>query len=435
MIVAGTNVNSLLAVVDHVVDDRVGLIRHVREVPLESGAPEFFHFFAQPCDTRAFSQQHNFVEAGGASAHREGAMAKAIGEAIERYCSAIYEKEIFLLKTFESAFFQCIAPEEFALYTSEQVRQSGFPYIKFMRTTPVRWTKTTDPATGEEWHVPASMIYAPYFYDVANGEYPISQPITTGLACHSSYTEAAISALCEVVERDAFTITWQAMLPAPPIRLDTLSEENRDLVARFEYAGGSVRILNITLDHGIPSIMAILMHESDKLPAFVFAAASHLSPEIAVRKSLEELAHTRRLAVYLQRETGSPPRKQDIHVKTYTRSSSRSHVDFLLCSKAWIDFQDLPDLLSEDEDRNLQILCARIRSVGAKALVSDLTSPDLKGLGLTVLRAVIPGFHPLFMGYELRALGGWRLWNVPQKLGYDGITEETGDNPALHPFP
>ena len=67
--------------------------------------------------------------------------------------------------------------------------------------------------------------------------------------------------------------------------------------------------------------------------------------------------------------------------------------------------------------------------------MADLTTPDVEELGLKVLRCVIPGFHPLFMGHNLRALGGSRLWEVPQKLGYRGINREFRDNPAPHPYP
>ena len=435
MISLATHSKTLLTAVDELVDDRIGIIRHVREMPLEAGAPQFFHFSAQPCDTGAFSKQHNFADAGGASSIRQIAMMKAIGEGVERYCAALYVKEELPLETYESASFRCVAPEDFALYSDEQSQQPDFPYVPFSRMTPIRWTKAVDCCTGEAWHVPASMVYAPYFYEVGQDGPAVSQPISTGLACHSNKNDAAISALCEVIERDAFTITWQAMLPAPPLWLDSLSEENRDLVHRFERAGGMVRILNITLDHGIPSIMSMLMHESNELPAFVFAAASHLSPEIAVRKSLEELAHTRRLAVHLQNNMPSLARRQDVHVKLYTHRNSHPSVDFLLKSQESVEFQELPNFMSEDQQSDLRTLCTRIRSVGSRPLLCDVTTPDVGGLGLSVVRALIPGFHPLFMGHDLRALGGWRLWNVPQRLGYKGITKETGDNPAPHPFP
>jgi ribosomal protein S12 methylthiotransferase accessory factor len=59
------------------------------------------------------------------------------------------------------------------------------------------------------------MVFMPYYYYHGTEDSPILQPISTGMACHCSPAEAAITAVCEVIERDAFSITWQAML-APP---------------------------------------------------------------------------------------------------------------------------------------------------------------------------------------------------------------------------
>ncbi len=355
-----TKTKLMMNAVDHLVDDRIGAIRQVSEVPLQAGAPLFSIFPHKPA-IQAPSQTNTTspIQEEPATS-REAAMAKAIGEAVERYCAAIYTKEEFPLETFESAPFRCISPEEFALYSSAQYEQPDFPYVPFSKTTPIRWTPAVDARSGEICHVPASMVYLPYIYDIEGGEPPVSQSISTGLACHCSESEAAASALCEVVERDAFTITWQAKLPAPPISLDSLSEQNRDLVKRFECTGSIVRILNITLDDGIPTILSILMHPSDEAPAFVFAASSHLNPEIAVRKSLEELAHTRRLAVELKREKNPPTMKQNLHVKLYTDHASCSAVEFLLVSGQGIEFQALPNLSSgnPDEDSGLLFLGA-----------------------------------------------------------------------------
>lgn len=427
--------NRLLSVLDDLIDDHVGIIRFVREAPVQSGMPRFFHYMAQACDTTSLSEQQNFSEAGGASSIRRVALAKAVGEAIERYCAALFRREELPFETYESAPFACVDPEEFALYTAEQLNGPNFPYSPFTKRTRVRWTEAFDALTGESWHVPAAMVYMPYYYDAGEAEESIAQPISTGLACHCSENEAAISALCEVVERDAFTITWQAMLPVHPLRLDSLSEPNRDLVRRFEVTGSEVRILNMTLEHGIPSILSMLMHSSSDAPTFIFAASAHLSPEIAIRKSLEELAHTQRLAATLKKQRDTPFRKQDAHVKLYTDHASRSAVEFLFASNHSVDFQKMPDIMTADPDRDLAILCERIASIGCKPLLKNLTTMDIADVGLSVVRAVIPGFHPLFMGHQNRALGGRRLWTVPQMLGYKGIRKEMGDNPAPHPFP
>jgi ribosomal protein S12 methylthiotransferase accessory factor len=189
------------------------------------------------------------------------------------------------------------------------------------------------------------------------------------------------------------------------------------------------------MDHEIPAILSILIDPFDESPAFVFAASAHLCPEVAIRKSLEELAHTRRLAVQLKNEPLPLTRKQDVHVKLYTDHANRYALEFLTTSNQWMDFKELQDLSSATSAEDLSIVSERIASVGSKPLLVDLTTPDIRELGLAVVRAVIPGFHPLFMGHDLRALGGLRLWNVPQLIGYAGITATSGDNPWPHPFP
>src|SRR5262249_809476 len=118
---------------------------------------------------------------------------------------------------------------------------------------------------------------------------PIVQSITTGLASHSTREEATINALCEVIERDAFTISWQARLAIPHIDLGSLGAENRELVDRFTHAGAEVRLFNLTLEHRVPTILATLRSPSSAMPALVFAAAAELDPQLAVTKSLEEL--------------------------------------------------------------------------------------------------------------------------------------------------
>src|SRR5438067_6011608 len=149
----------LFKVIGNLIDDRTGIVRNVTQVPREAGHPDFFYFYAKACNAGAFTRQKNFADAGGASADRANAMAKAIGEAVERYCSAIYDREEFPFYSFESAPFQCIQPFGFALYSDKQYASRNFPFVPFEDSTPVRWAPTVDATTNEMWHVPASMVY------------------------------------------------------------------------------------------------------------------------------------------------------------------------------------------------------------------------------------------------------------------------------------
>lgn len=431
----------LLGLLDDIVDEKVGIVRRVQMVPREAGAPDFFHVAAQACQTRAFSRQANFGAAGGASTDRDVAIAKAVGEAVERYCAALFEVEELPLDTYRDAPFPCVSPSEFALFRPEQYRERGFPWAPFDEDTPVRWRSATELGADDTCYVPAAMVYVPYYYYQGSGDTPIVQPISTGLACHTGSAEAMCGALCEVIERDVFTITWQARIPRPHIRVETLSDVNYDIVQRFERTGSSVTLFDLDLDLGVPSVLAVLRSDSPAAPALVFAAASDLDPERAVRKSLEELAHTRR---YSQEIVSRLPRldedpahanvvDQISHLNFWCDHAHTPLANFLFSSEKRISFGEINNLASGDAEADCQTLVDKLAAIGHRALMVDLTTEDVRSLGLSVVRAIVPGFHPLFMGHRLRALGGRRLWEVPRKLGLN--PSDRIDNPAPHPYP
>jgi ribosomal protein S12 methylthiotransferase accessory factor len=434
----------LSEIVDDLIDPCVGILHDVEEAPRQAGDPDFFYFSSRLCDAGVLSGRPFFTDAigGGASARREIALAKAIGEAVERYCPAFYDLEDCPPASVESATFPCVNPDEFALYSPAQYAEPAFPYAPF-GASPLRWTPMTDLTTGEVCYAPAALVFVPYIHDEEMGEKAFAPQISTGLAAHTIPAQAAVSAICEIIERDAFTITWQAMLARPQVRIETLSERNRDLVRRFNRPGSSVTLLDLRMDHGVPAILAVLRSEAADLPALAFAAAAHLDPEEAIRKSLEELALACRLARGIRAELSAFVPDPDWgnvvslkhHASVYYRHENLGLADFLFQSRRRIAFDEIENFSSGDPARELETLVQKVAALGHRILLADLTTEDVRRLGLCVVRAVIPGFHPLFMGHRFRALGGRRLWEVPQRLGYKGITRETGDNPAPHPFP
>lgn len=138
------------------VDDHVGVVHQVQEVPTEPGSPNFFHYAAKACNTSAFAGQVNFSNTGGASTHRPVAVAKAVGEAVERYCAALYQAQDLPLCSYREADFACVHPGDFALHSADQYDSPGFPWVPFTEETPIRWTPARDLGSGETLHVPAA---------------------------------------------------------------------------------------------------------------------------------------------------------------------------------------------------------------------------------------------------------------------------------------
>ncbi len=438
-----TSPRRLLDTLEYLVDERVGIIQFVVETPREPGGPNFFHSFAQAANTSAFCGQANFNRTGGASADRDVAIAKAVGEAVERYCGAIYDASELPLHTYAAAPFQCVHPSQFALLSAEQYQDPGVFLVPFTEQTSVRWGPAVDPLDGRIWYVPAAMIYIPYIYDRANGDSPVAQPISTGLACHCSAAEAATNAVCEVIERDAFTITWQAMLAHPQIEIESLSDRSRDLVARFGRSGYEVTLLDMTMDTGVATVLAVSRSHAADAPPFVPAAAASLDPEEAVRKSLEELEHTREYSQQILRHqprladdpSGRNVTDQIGHLNYWCDPVHAPQADFLFHSTARRSVGEMANLATGDIESDLRVLLQRVNAVGHRALLCDLTTPDIAHIGLAVVRAIIPGFHPLVVGHAIRSLGGARLRTVPARLGVAGAAPPHADNPAPHPYP
>jgi len=433
---------SLLEHFDILVDPTIGIINRLEEIATNPGDPNFFHFAASACNTTAFCENRNFHNTGGASTDRVTAIAKAMGEAVERYSAALYFRDELPLASANSAKFPVVSPADFALYTAEQFQHPGFPWVPFDGDTLLRWAQVTDLATGALSHVPAAFVWIPYTYDREAGEAPIGQPISTGLACHQTLDKAKLSGLSEVLERDAFTLFWQGRCTPPQIRVETLPDHSYDMVERFTAFGDRVRIFDITTDNGVPCFLSVLSSLSPDRPAHVFAASCDLNPGIAAAKALEELAHTRR---YSQRIRDSLPpvssdddwhqvQNQHDHLNFAADPANTAMIEELFTNTSRLDFDSFASLSTGDDARDVAVYVERIVSTGHSAYFADLTSPDIMGLGLRVCRVLVPGYHPLFMGHSIRALGGHRLYTIPQKLGYPGV-EPGGDNPAPHPYP
>jgi len=431
---------------DSLVDPRVGVVQDISILPVDDDEPNFFHYLSTSCNTRAFNELDNFGNNGGVSTDPHVAMAKALGEAVERYCSAIFRYDDLTLSTLRDLDVDAVSPKQFALYSEQQYADPSFPWRPLDEDSLIAWTEATSLVSGKEFLVPAAAVFVPYHFRASGGEVPYVQPISTGLAAGAGFVDAALSGACEVIERDAFTITWQAALSRPQIRLDTLPSATRDLVERFERADIEVKLINITTDLGVPSLMAFALSDAATSPALAVAAATAPLAEVAARKCLEELAHTRKYARQLLDYTPPPEVDGDLgynviadqrdHLRLYCDAEQVPNAAFAWASDCWVDLGDIEPVGGTGAEEHLECIVAGVADAGLDLLVRDLTTPDISGLDLSVVRAIVPGANPLFMGHATRSLGGRRLATVPGLLGHaDAGVSGVDDNPFPHPFP
>jgi len=124
---------------------------------------------------------------------------------------------------------------------------------------------------------------------------------SSGLASGNTRAEAAVHALCELVERDALA-RGERMAPAAyeRRRLDVATVDDpvaAGLLARLDKADIAVAVHDLTTDAGRPVFSAVIADRSadtllNPAPA-AFGAGCHLDPGVALCRALTEAAQSR----------------------------------------------------------------------------------------------------------------------------------------------
>lgn len=418
-----------------------GILNGVWEQPRLGGYADMFQYAALACNTAAFGGPDNFRHVGGASLDRNTAWIKAVGEGVERYCAAIYDPLDYPMCAQRDAAFATVDLSLLSLYPDTLTSSDNFPFGAITNEALIRWCSATSLA-GDTVHVPCSGVFVPWYYQLALKEEPLFQPISTGLACHSTQEAARLGGVMEVVERDAFTIMWQTKTPLNEVSLDDLPDDSAEIVRRIHATGAKVRIGFIPTDNGIPVCIASQTIDDANMPAFSLAASAEPKPADAVRKALEELVHTFRwMARLMVSKTDFVPDgnfdnvvDQETHLILWCDANRRSNADFLWSGDK-VCLTDVPVMNGDTPTEQLKFVCDRIEATGYTPLFVDLTTPDVAEFGFHVTRAMIPGYNPLFMGHNLRSRTNPRLVQRIAEIEASGTRTEAPINTHPHPFP
>jgi ribosomal protein S12 methylthiotransferase accessory factor len=415
----------------------VGVVRGVQDV---LAGPEDLRLATAWCET-AYAE----TVLGAAVAHSGGgsgpstaeARAAAIGEAVERYSACFVDRDALVVTTARRLGARAVDPSRFALFSARQLRSPGFRYVPFDRDTELAWIEGVALPGGEPAWLPAQLVH------LAGHEHEpqIARATSSGLACHASPAAAVESALLELIERDAFMITWKARLTMP-----LLEWSGNDMLTRFERSflcptGLRWRVVNLSAFWDVPCAAAVVRSRAPGTAPLGVGAAAGATIERAVTKALDEAARVRTWADALHRLEQAPPEPADIrdfddHIRFYADPANAHRAAFLDASAERRHTDRVPALPSADAEARIDAICRRLARRGASAYVVDLTSPDVRDAGLTVKRAVVPELCALDVEHDAPMLGGSRLYDEPFRLGLRRrpLTEDDV-NPDPHPFP
>lgn len=423
------------------IDDRTGLIRYVVDIPVEPGEPEIFNASVKLADVAVYNDRSCYDNNGGSGLTRHQARGAAIGEGIERYCCSVYDAEDLLcgsVRALSSAHELC-PPQRFALFHPHQPGGRSMP----ANDVPIAWAWAWATQRRRPVLVPASLVYMPYYPCFKeHGEQVVAPAVSTGLACADTLDRALLNGTYELVERDAFVIAWYNRMPLPKVDITSHDAVRRVYEHRFRREGLRYEVRRMTTDIRLPSYLCLLIDERRTPPMVCVGGATHLDPVTAVVRAMKEAVQTREWAKFLgrDRQFSFAPDFSDIqdfedHVALYAYGDMLHAVGF------WLDDgpeepEDWVSLATGDPATDLRVAFSTLAYLGLEVLALDLTSADVKQCGYRVTRVMVPELQPLDASYEHRFLGGERMHDVPQRLGFTSTRSTLEDlNPYPHPYP
>jgi ribosomal protein S12 methylthiotransferase accessory factor len=430
---ARSPVGETLRKAQRLVDAETGIIRLLYEAPIAPDAPQIFGCAAL-CSEHARPDADADDDVSGSTAlSREQAIAGAIGEAVERYSAAYVPTDAIRFATHTSVADDAVAPWSLELYDEEQYARPDFGYRAVGPEDRIGWVTGHSLTQNRPVLVPAFAVYQPY--RPTADEWPVVQQITTGLACGNTAEEAILSALCEVVERDAAMLMWLQTRRPPivPAGADAPAAV-RDVLERFGDIARHVTLLDVTSDIAIATCVAVWDGPISGQDGAIFASCAKPEQGRAAAGALLELAQCMMWAGSLVDGGASPPHPAtapigtiEEHVLWPLSRANRSAFEFALSGTrtgCWAHSatEAEPDVL-DTVMRCVDLVAA----AGLEVIVVDVTSPDIADVGLHVFRAVIPGTQPLYFGS-----GFHRLSRRAHESPYP---DRAGLEINLHPHP
>ncbi len=424
------------------VSPRVGILRSLNLRTKSADEPELPYIYDALLSHYDFRKADR-AERGacGKGATEEDAMLGALGEAVERYCASHPAMKGTRRAPIAQLSGEAIAPTDFVLYSQTQYARSDFSFRPWQPKDEILWTSMQELGSEDCAWVPTALVYLNAASDQPQDF--LCATNSSGFAAGPDLNRALRSAILELLERDAFMMTWLNRLPVPEIDYAGLGDVIiGDIRSTYERWGSEVRAFLLATDMPARPVMALVVDRTGEGPAAMIGLGCELNCEQALRKALFEVCQLHELLRHRHREGAaarlnrySDVRTLEEHAAYFFRKDHFHEFDFLLEHglKTRIDVTPLPS--PDTVEQELGSLRSALAAAGCRVFYRDLTTPDIVPYPLRVVRVLITQIQPIHFGNGLERLGGRRLYELPRKLGFQELpSSEAALNPCPHPL-
>ncbi len=173
-------------------------------------------------------------------------------EALERYAACVWADHEFMFSSPAQMVGSHVEFSSWPRCTPAEYADPGCPFTVPVDTEPIRWVRGVDLQAAELTWVPSGMVFLTLEAS--------SQPFVTsssGCAAHPSLPGAIRRALCEVIERDASSLIWNARLPVHPLDERVLEAPTLRLVETKRARAVESFLFDGTTDLGVPVVLSL----------------------------------------------------------------------------------------------------------------------------------------------------------------------------------
>lgn len=395
--------------------------------------------------------EHESHHGYGRSDDFASARATAIAEALERI-AGIHPRgrRTTVRAAYADIAGHALDPRTLGLYPDGWYDQPGFLFTRFDPERPTTWVWAYSFGRDAPVLVPES--YA-FFGPRPRDDLGFAYECSNGCALGGHPAEAVLYGLLEVAERDAALATWYARMPIPRVDLGSAADRRIPMLAQRvrDRLGYDVHAFAALMEQRVPVfwVMAVDAVGGPDRPYALCGSASHLDPERALRRALEDLSPM--LAGHLERydpatsarlvADSEQVRLLEDHPLTYAHPDAFGRLAFLPLDGPALSLREVAERAAwprhDDLCADVAELAGRYLATGLDVIAVDITSPEARAAGMYAAKVIVPGTVSMTFGHRYRRVHDLpRLLALPRLLGHrDRDLRPDELNPYPHPFP
>lgn len=412
----------------------------------------FLHFFKTSTNNMAMGWGGDFFS-------EEKAFWKSLGESIERHIwintDNFYQKKI-IFASHNQLRKKALNIFSLAGFSDKQKKDIGI--LRFDGDSTFSWIRARSLISNKKTYCPVQLVS--YYYtkqkvktprETKKAEPLLRWTITTGAAVGRNLNEALVKGILEIIERDAFMITYLNKLVPPVYDLKHLSNTDYDIkrmLARLDRYFLDVYLIKLPTDFPVNVTLALIIDKRPSVgrPALSIGASSDFDLKTSILNALSECLASRVATIeVLKNNEYKLPETNKFNkldrMRYWAKTENIPKIDFILQGKEIkanlkrdINFYDV--IRNENINRyyrkKLNFLTKHFSKKNYELIFTDLTHKEIKQFGLRCVQVVSPELQPMHLSEEIPYFGGRRLRDIPIKLGYKASSKL---NKTPHPFP